>query len=88
MKLLATRIVANNFFGLSNKTEIICIAPDLFSRPSLTLVLVNENRATSAPDIKAEQTRSIISKKILVIKDVSTTNTYENKTVGSGSNRN
>ena len=60
---------------------------DLFSIPSLILDLVKENKATSAPDIKAEHTSNIISSKTLVINDVLVTNKCEIKTVGSGSKR-
>jgi hypothetical protein len=60
---------------------------DLFSIPSLILDLVKENKATSAPDIKAEHTSNIISNTTLVIKEVLVTSKCEIKTVGSGSKR-
>ena len=85
IKLLATRIVANSFFGRSNKLAIICMFTDLFSRPSSILDLVNEKSATSAPEINAEQANNITSRIILVIKDVLVTIKFEIKTEGSGS---
>lgn len=88
IKLFATNIVASNFLGRSNSFAIICMDTDLFSRPSLILDLVKENRATSAPDIKAEHISKIISNTTLVMNDVLVTNKCENKTVGSGSKRN
>jgi hypothetical protein len=87
IKLLATRIVANNFLGRSNSFAIICIVTDLFSIPSSILDFVRENKATSAPEIKAEHTSKTKRKRILVINDVLLTNTLESKTVGSGSKR-
>ena len=85
IKLFATNIVANNFLGRSKRLAIICIAADLFSKPSSILDLVKENKATSAPEIKAEQTSNIMSNTTLVINEVLLTNKYENKTEGSGS---
>ena len=79
MKLFATSIVANNFFGRSNKTEIISIAEDSCSLPSSIFDLVKENNATSAPEIKAEHASSIISSITLVINEVFVTNKFENK---------
>lgn len=55
MKLFATSIVANNFFGRSKSLEIIWIRLDFCSRPSSISVLVRENKATSAPDTRAEK---------------------------------
>ena len=85
IKLLATRIVANNFLGRSKSFAIMAKGTDLFSTPSSILDLVKENNATSAPEINAEQISRTISKTILVIKDVLVTNKFEIKTVGSGS---
>ena len=85
IKLLATSIVASNFLGRSSKEAMISMAEDFSSRPLSILDFVNENRATSAPEIKAEQPNSINSKITLVIKDVLETNKFENKTEGSGS---
>ncbi|GGW55546.1 hypothetical protein GCM10008085_03650 [Winogradskyella epiphytica] len=85
IKLFATNIVANSFFGRSNSLAITSIEVDLFSKPSLILDLVKEKRATSAPDIKAEEINSIMSIMILVIMGVLMTIKFENKIVGSGS---
>ena len=85
MKLFATRIVANNFLGRSKSFAIMVIGTDLFSMPSFILDLVKENKATSAPEINAEQISKTISKTILVINEVLVTNKCEIKTVGSGS---
>ncbi len=85
IKLLATKIVANNFFGRSKSLAMIIRGTDLLSIPSLMLDLVKENRATSAPEINAEQMSKTISKTILVINEVLVINKFEIKTVGSGS---
>jgi hypothetical protein len=85
IKLLATRIVANNFFGRSKSLAMISIVTDLPSTPSSILDLVKENNATSAPEINPEQMSKTISKTILVTNEVLVTNKFEIKTVGSGS---
>jgi hypothetical protein len=77
--------VANNFFGRSRSLARICMGTDLFSKPSSILDLVKENKATSAPDIKAEHPSSRMSITILEINEVLVTNKFEIKTVGSGS---
>ena len=85
IKLLATNIVASNFLGRSNNLAIIPILTDLASKPSSKLDLVKENKATSAPEIKAEQNNRTMSKTTLVNNEVLETNRFINKTVGSGS---
>ena len=85
IKLLATRIVANNFFGRSKSLAMISIVTDLPSTPSSILDLVKENNATSAPEINPEQMSKTISKTILVTNEVLVTNKFEIKTEGSGS---
>ena len=85
MKLFATKIVANNFLGRSKSLAMIVMGMDLLSIPSLILALVKENKATSAPEISAEQMSKTISKTILEINEVLETNKFEIKTVGSGS---
>jgi hypothetical protein len=85
IKLLAINIVANSFFGRSKSEAIIVIGIDLFSRPSSILDLVRENKATSAPEIKAEQISNRISNNTLVINETLVTNRCDIKTVGSGS---
>ena len=85
IKLLATNMVASNFFGRSKSDAIIAMAGDLFSKPSFTLDLVRENKPTSAPEINAEHNSKTMSNIILVIKEVLAINKWEIKTVGSGS---
>ena len=85
IKLLATNIVANNFLGRSKSFAIINMGAEFCSKPSLISDLVKENKATSAPDINAEQTRRTISNILLAKKDVLISNTFITKTVGSGS---
>ena len=54
MKLLATSSVANNFFGLSSKSEMIFPLEAFPCIVSSTSVCDNENNATSAPETNAE----------------------------------
>ena len=55
MKLLATRSVATSFFGFS-KSAVINFPLELFSCSVSSMSFCdNENKATSAPEIKAEQ---------------------------------
>ena len=58
-KLFPISIVANNLFGLSNKLRIKL--PVLDSSPSMSFLSCGdkEKKATSAPDIKAEQSNKI-----------------------------
>jgi len=59
IKLLATKIVANNFFGRCSRAIIVSSAFEgVFSSGSKS-DLLNENRATSAPEIRAEHTKRI-----------------------------
>ena len=60
IKLLATKIVANNFFG-RRKSEFIMFKAfeGLFSSASKS-TFVSEKRATSAPEIRAEQHNRMI----------------------------
>lgn len=84
IKLLATKIVASNFFGRSKRDATIRIALEPLSIPSLILVFVNENNATSAPEINAEKTNSTTNTIILVKNDALKLNA-KNSTKGSGS---
>ena len=59
IKLLATNIVANSFFGLSKSLEIISICLEFSCEAFSISVCVNENKATSAPDTKAEHNNNI-----------------------------
>src|SRR5690606_214177 len=54
MKLLATKMVAKSFLGLSKSEVIILKVFGLFSKPFSKSVLFKENKATSAPEISAE----------------------------------
>jgi hypothetical protein len=71
IKLLAIRIVANNFLGLSNKLMIICSCLDTL--PSFTSKSdgFNENKATSDPEIRAEAMRSMKKNVILTTSIIS-----------------
>lgn len=55
MKLLATRSVANNFFGFSKSSEIIFPFEGFSSKASSISFCDKEKRATSAPETNAEQ---------------------------------
>ena len=55
MKLFATKIVANNFFGDFKSFEIVLVDFKLSLSNKSICDLVKENNATSAPEIKAEQ---------------------------------
>lgn len=64
IKLLETRSTANNLLGLFLK---LCIRRKLLFfelMAFLRSVLLSEKKATSEPDIKAEETRSKIISKI------------------------
>lgn len=65
IKLLAIKIVANSFFGLSSRLIMICSCLDTF--PSFTSKSdgLRENRATSEPEISAEDI-SRIKKRIIL----------------------
>ena len=58
MKLLATKMVANSFLGLSKSEAIILKVFGLSSKPFSKSVLLRENKATSAPEISAEHSSS------------------------------
>ena len=58
IKLLATNIDANNFFGCFKSSIIISKDFDLLSFASSKSFCVSEKSATSAPDISAEQIKS------------------------------
>ena len=86
IKLLATNMVANSFFGRSNSFEIISMGLDFASKPLSISVLVSENSATSAPEISAEQTKSKNNnaKPKTTEKSIAIINSF--KLEGSGSN--
>jgi len=58
IKLFATKIVAKSFLGFSKSLDIISIGFEFSSELVSKSVWVNENKATSAPDINAEQSSS------------------------------
>src|SRR5690554_903221 len=86
MKLLATKMVASNFLGLSNKVEIILKVFGYSFSPFSKSVLFKEKRDTSAPEISAEHINNTISsaKPKTIVKSIVSRIAY--KLVGSGSN--
>ncbi len=85
MKLLATKMVANSFFGRSNSLEMILKCLALSSKPESISDFDNEKRATSAPEINAEQSNKIKSKTSPEIKETFTLSIKTIKLAGSGS---
>ena len=85
MKLFATKIVANSFFGRSNRVAIICIRFALSSPMSLISNLVKENKATSAPEINAEPHNNRNSRINPEATDMSIAKLFMIKLRGSGS---
>jgi hypothetical protein len=66
---LATKIVANNFFGFSSNKETVFIFLEALLVDSISKsVGVKEKNATSAPEIRADKSKSINSTAILTIK--------------------
>ena len=55
MKLLATRRVAKSFFGFSRSSDMIFPLETFSCKVSSISFCDNENKATSAPETKAEQ---------------------------------
>jgi len=68
IKLFATNIVANNFFGCFKSLIIISNDFDLLSFASSKSFCVSEKSATSAPDISAEQIKSTSNPTMPVVK--------------------
>ena len=60
IKLLATKIVASNFFGRRKSELIIFRAFEGLLSSASKSAFVSEKRATSAPEIRAEQHNRII----------------------------
>ena len=67
MKLLATKIVAKRRCGFSSNLEVILKAFEFDSSSVSISACVNENRATSDPDMSAEHINKIKSKTKLKI---------------------
>lgn len=88
IKLFATSMVARSFLGLSSNFETICKGLDSCSNPSSKSVFVSEKRATSAPDINAEQNSKTRSNTTPIIKERSAVKINNIKFEGSGSNLN
>ena len=86
IKLFATRIVASSFFGLSSNLEMINRGVFFSSSLSSISDLVSENKATSAPETKAEQMSSTKSSTKPNITEYSTVTRNAKKLGGSGSN--
>jgi hypothetical protein len=85
MKLFATKMVASNFFGRSNSFEMILNAFGFSSKPLSISVRVNEKKATSAPEIKAEHNNRMTSKSIPETNDAFAVKKNKIKLKGSGS---
>lgn len=86
MALFAIKIVANNFLGRSRSLTTIDPFAVLPSSISLTSVGESPNKATSAPEIKAEQQSSNNKTMTLSAKAPSKTIKFGRKLRGSGSN--
>ena len=85
IKLLATRIVANSFLGRSNNFEITLNFFELLFNPVSISDFVNEKKATSAPEINAEQSSKIKSNISPETNDTFIESIVIIKLVGSGS---
>ena len=85
MKLFATSIVANNFFGRSSNLEIISIGFEFSSEAISMSDCVKENNATSAPETKAEQNNNTNNNTTPKIIDVSIASKFIIRLKGSGS---
>jgi len=84
--LFAIKIVASNFLGLFRSlTTIVPVA--VFSSPiSLRSVAESPKKATSAPEISAEQQSKTISTMVLIANTPSKWTVDKSKLRGSGSN--
>lgn len=84
---MVIKIVANNFFGRSNSlTTNFCVL-DLEFEAASRSIRDREKKATSAPEINAEQTNKTSKNTILSIKaPVKIIPLNKNKLEGSGSN--
>lgn len=85
IKLLATKMVAKSFFGLSNNFEIISMGFEFSCEAFSISVCVNENSATSAPETKAEHSNNTNSKITPKAIEVSMAKVFIIKLKGSGS---
>lgn len=87
-KLLETKIVANNLFGLSSNETTAFFLLDLDSAALSKSILESEKKATSAPEIKADIKSNKKSKAMLRTFDKTSADKRIVKNVGSGSNLN
>lgn len=87
IKLFATRMVANNFFGRSISFEMISNFLEPSSRPLSRSDRVNEKRATSAPEIRPEHNNKTSSRIMPRTRETLSEENKMTKLVGSGSNR-
>ena len=83
IKLLAIKMVANNFFGRSNNVETRVVFLD--SSASFKTVFDNEKKATSDPETNADN-RSKTKRAIIPIVNDQSMVINKNKLEGSGSN--
>lgn len=79
-------MVANNFFGFSRSRITIFSVFDLFPSSEVRFPGVSEKKATSVPDISAEQISRISNIKRLKISVKSKDEKKRIKLAGSGSN--
>src|SRR5690606_10997966 len=86
IKLLAINSDAKSFLRLSSKAEIICKGLGRWAMFSSMSVRVKENKATSAPEIKAEHSNNKNSNTNPGATEKSTTKNIVSKLEGSGSN--
>ncbi len=86
IKLLATSMVAKSFFGRSKRLEIILKVLGFSSKPVSISDRVKEKKATSAPEISAEQVSKTTSRIIPEINGRFTEINVIIKLEGSGSN--
>ena len=86
MKLFATSIVANSFLGRSRSLEIIWNAIDFCCKPLSISERVSEKKATSAPEMSAEQPSNTNNEITPMINEMLSEDRKISNCVGSGSN--
>ena len=82
MKLFVIKMVASNFLGLFNKVMMILFSSFSFENSSNS-VFDSEKKATSAPEINAEKTKSVSNAILLVMIKISEVRNCKDS--GSGS---
>ena len=88
MKLFETKMVANNFFGLSSNETTAFSLIDFDSFALLRSVWESEKKATSVPEINAENISNKKSDTMLSTFDKTAADKRIDNNVGSGSNLN